>query len=53
MRREDKLVSSVYARDFATQIKGAKVEIIPGAGHTPHVTHCDAVLRKLTSFLGN
>ena len=32
---QDKLISPVYAKDFAAQIGGSRVEMIAGAGHTP------------------
>jgi len=48
---EDRLVPSVYARDFADAIAAAKVEMIAGAGHTPHFPDCEAVLDKVAAFL--
>ena len=48
---EDRLVPSVYAQDFAGAIASARVEMIAGAGHTPHFPDCRTVLDKLTDFL--
>ncbi len=48
---EDRLVPSAYAQDFADAIRTATVEVIAGAGHTPHFPDCQTVLDKVTAFL--
>ena len=47
----DKLISNIYARDFATHIKSAHAELIPGAGHSPQFSDERAVLQTVRSFL--
>jgi pimeloyl-ACP methyl ester carboxylesterase len=47
----DKLISNIYAQDFATHIKSAHAELIPGAGHSPQFSDERAVLQTVRSFL--
>ena len=49
--REDALVSSVYAEEFARRIAGARVEILEGCGHAPHVEKREETLRLVREFL--
>jgi pimeloyl-ACP methyl ester carboxylesterase len=49
---DDKVISASYAKDFATAIDGAKVEVIAQAGHTPQFSHAARVLDKVLTFLG-
>jgi pimeloyl-ACP methyl ester carboxylesterase len=47
----DRLVSPVYAQDFAALIPGSRVEIVPGAGHVPQWEQLDAVRPLVLDFL--
>jgi pimeloyl-ACP methyl ester carboxylesterase len=47
----DRLVSPVYAEDFAALIPGSRVEIIAGAGHVPQWEQLDAVRPLVLDFL--
>jgi pimeloyl-ACP methyl ester carboxylesterase len=48
----DRLVSPVYAQDFAAHIPGSRVEIIAGAGHVPQWEQLDTVGPMVRDFLG-
>ena len=48
----DRLVSPVYAEDFAALIPGARVEIIAGAGHVPQWEQPETVKPLVLDFLG-
>jgi pimeloyl-ACP methyl ester carboxylesterase len=48
---QDKLVPSVYAKDFKAQIARSKVETVGGAGHTPQFSQPAKVLDKVSAFL--
>ncbi|MGI4815065.1 MAG: alpha/beta fold hydrolase [Janthinobacterium lividum] len=49
---QDKFVPRAYAEQFSSQIRGARVEVIAGAGHTPQFSHGADVAAKIESFLG-
>jgi pimeloyl-ACP methyl ester carboxylesterase len=49
--RDDALVSSVYAEEFGSRIAGARVEILEGCGHVPHVERREETLRLVREFL--
>jgi pimeloyl-ACP methyl ester carboxylesterase len=49
----DRLVSPVYAQEFAQLIPGARVEIIEGAGHVPQWEQPDAVQPLVLDFLAS
>jgi len=49
--REDALVSSVYAEEFGRRIAAARVEILEGCGHAPHVEKREETLRLVREFL--
>jgi pimeloyl-ACP methyl ester carboxylesterase len=49
--RHDKLISSVYAQEFADRIVGARVEIIEEAGHVPQWEALEKVGPLVTGFL--
>jgi pimeloyl-ACP methyl ester carboxylesterase len=51
--KEDRLVSPVYAEEFAQRIDGARVEIVDQAGHAPHLERPEAVARLVRDFLGD
>jgi pimeloyl-ACP methyl ester carboxylesterase len=48
---QDKLFPSVLAGVFAGQIAGAKVELIPMAGHFPQIDNPEATIAAITGFL--
>jgi pimeloyl-ACP methyl ester carboxylesterase len=50
---EDKLISSVYAEDFAAAIGDSRVEILQGAGHVPQWERTDEVAELVLGFLGD
>ena len=47
----DRLYPKEHAVAFGNLIPGAKVTIIPGCGHLPHIEQPDAFAAALTSFL--
>jgi pimeloyl-ACP methyl ester carboxylesterase len=47
----DRLVSPVYADEFARRIDGSRVEIIPATGHVPQLERLETVASLVTSFL--
>jgi pimeloyl-ACP methyl ester carboxylesterase len=49
--RHDKLISSVYAQEFADRIAGARVEIIESAGHVPQWEALEEVGPLVSKFL--
>jgi pimeloyl-ACP methyl ester carboxylesterase len=50
---EDRLVSPVYAREFADRLADARVEMIPGAGHVPQLERLDVVAPLVLDFLAS
>jgi len=50
--KEDRLVSWVYAQEFAERISGSRVEIVDGAGHLPQWEQLEKVVRLVLDFLG-
>ena len=48
----DRIIDAAYAREFASRIAGAEVELIQGAGHLAHLEQPEAVLRAVRGFLG-
>jgi len=51
--KQDRLISSVYAQEFASRIPGSKVELFDQAGHLPFVEHPARVTSAIEQFLGN
>nr|QRD81000.1 lipolytic protein [uncultured bacterium] len=49
--RDDAVVPVEYAQDFASYIRGAKVEVVDGAGHVPQLEKLDQVLPRVLQFL--
>ncbi len=47
----DRIIAPAYAQEFATRIKGAKVELIEDAGHLPHLEQADAATKAVRGFL--
>lgn len=50
--QHDRLVSPVYATEFAERLAHARVEIVPGAGHVPQLERLDVVAPLVLDFLG-
>jgi len=48
----DRIVAPAYAQEFAGKIAGARVAMIPRAGHLPQLEQPDAVVKALSGFLG-
>jgi len=48
----DRIVAPAYAQEFAGKIAGARVAMIPSAGHLPQLEQPDAVVKALSAFLG-
>ena len=49
--KEDRLVSPVYAQEFASRIPGARVELLDQAGHMPAMEHPAHVVALVRVFL--
>jgi pimeloyl-ACP methyl ester carboxylesterase len=49
---DDKLISPVYAEEFASRIADSRVEIIEGAGHVPQWEQLERVTPLVLDFLG-
>ena len=48
---EDRFVDRAYAGDFATQIEGAAVELVEGAGHLPQLERPERTIEAVTRFV--
>jgi pimeloyl-ACP methyl ester carboxylesterase len=48
----DRLIVPAYAEAWKTSIPGARVEIVPGAGHMLPYEQPEAFARAVTAFLG-
>jgi pimeloyl-ACP methyl ester carboxylesterase len=49
--RNDRIVPLAYADEFARRLPAARVEIVPDAGHAPHLEHPAAAARLVHGFL--
>jgi pimeloyl-ACP methyl ester carboxylesterase len=49
--REDGITSTAYGEAYRALIPGARLDVIPDAGHYPHLEQPDAVVRALNGFL--
>ena len=49
---QDRLVSPAYGDDFLAAIPGARLELIEGAGHLPHLEQAERAAAIIGSFLG-
>jgi pimeloyl-ACP methyl ester carboxylesterase len=48
---DDKLISPIYAQEFAAAIADSRVEIVPGAGHVPQWEQLDTVRPLVLDYL--
>jgi pimeloyl-ACP methyl ester carboxylesterase len=48
---EDGIVTPSYGEGWRQEIPGARIEIIPGAGHFPHWEQPEAFVRQLSAFV--
>jgi pimeloyl-ACP methyl ester carboxylesterase len=49
--KEDAIIASAYAQEFAKRISGARVEVIDKAGHLPHLEQSGTVGKAVRGFL--
>jgi len=49
----DRIIDVAYAQEFAKRIASARVQLIDGAGHLPHLEQPDAVAKLVQDFLRN
>jgi pimeloyl-ACP methyl ester carboxylesterase len=49
--KDDRIIAHDYAQEFAKRIAGAKVAMIDGAGHLPHLEQAGPVTKAVRSFL--
>ncbi len=47
----DRLVPRAYAKAFAERIADTRLQVVPGAGHAPHLEQPDATARVVQAFL--
>ena len=47
---EDRIVTPTYGESWAREIAGAKLAVIPNAGHFPHWEQPDAFVRQVMAF---
>ena len=47
----DAIIAPAYADEFGKRIAGAKVALIDGAGHLPHLEKTDTVVQAVAGFL--
>lgn len=48
----DRIVTPAYGRAYAELIPRARFELIPAAGHAPHIEQPDAFIEHVVKFLG-
>jgi pimeloyl-ACP methyl ester carboxylesterase len=49
--KADGIISPVYAQEFATRIRGSRVELVDGAGHMPQLEQGERVFALARSFI--
>jgi pimeloyl-ACP methyl ester carboxylesterase len=49
--RQDRIIASDYAQEFAERIAGSRIAMIDDAGHLPHLEQPDAVASAVRGFL--
>ena len=47
----DRLVPRAYAKEFAGRLREARIEVVAGAGHAPHLEQPEATARVVAAFL--
>jgi pimeloyl-ACP methyl ester carboxylesterase len=47
----DRLVPRAYAQEFAGRLPDARLEVVAGAGHAPHLEQPEATARAVGAFL--
>jgi pimeloyl-ACP methyl ester carboxylesterase len=50
--KDDKLISSAYAKEFGRRIAGSSVEMLDECGHIPQLEQPEKTLALVTDFLG-
>ena len=48
---QDRLVHPAYGDDFVAAISNARLELVPGAGHLPHLEQMERTIDLVTQFL--
>ena len=48
---QDRLVDAAYGEDFVAAIADARLEVIPDAGHLPHIEQAEPTAAVVTQFL--
>ena len=48
---DDRVVPFAYADEFARRLPGARVEVVKGAGHAPHLERPESAARLVQAFL--
>lgn len=49
--RDDGIVPPLYAQEFASRLRNARIEIVEKAGHLPHIEQPDAVASAIERFV--
>jgi pimeloyl-ACP methyl ester carboxylesterase len=49
---EDGLVHPAYGEEFRDRIAGARLEVVDGAGHLPHLEQAEHTIGLITDFVG-
>ncbi len=50
--KSDRVIAPAYAEEFATRIRGARIELIERAGHLAHLEQSEVVANAIERFLG-
>jgi pimeloyl-ACP methyl ester carboxylesterase len=48
--QDDRLVPRVYAEEFSSRLARTRLEVVPGAGHAPHLEQPEAVASLVQAF---
>ena len=49
--RQDGVIAPAYADEFGRRIAGARVELVDGAGHLPHLEQTERAVALVTEFI--